>query len=175
VKCGFIGSNFDFATHVFQKGHRRRPGERPRFARLRTGPHRAIPILLACYPPSRLTPPRSGPERNDFVLWRILPYRLRPLSDVVRSYRADRVGQQRVEGSRSPHKQRSSQKGGKRTSSIRTQLCGVVAKPQSFNRGGGSKIVLFCALHATPMARFEAQPALFHSKFVAYAEADKEE
>ena len=47
---------------------------------LRTGLSVAPSLILsACYPASRLTPPRAaGPERSDFVLWRNL--RLQPKS-----------------------------------------------------------------------------------------------
>jgi hypothetical protein len=37
-------------------------------------------------------------------LWRILPARLRPLSGVLRAYRIDREGQQRVDLTRCPHR-----------------------------------------------------------------------
>jgi hypothetical protein len=43
--------------------------ERPSILRTSCASHHHYPIGL---PPSRLTPPRSGPERSDFVPWRIL-------------------------------------------------------------------------------------------------------
>jgi hypothetical protein len=64
-------------------------------------------IQSACYPPLGSHPPRSGPERSDFVLWR--NGRLQPKSAFSRLppvHGGDLEGQLRVELTSSPSRQR---------------------------------------------------------------------